>query len=62
MAELERLVPVCADEACRDRATLDALAGGYDVINIKLDKAGGLTKARALREDARARGFDIMVG
>ena len=62
MAELERRVPVCADEACHDRATLDALAGRYDVINIKLDKTGGLTEALALREDARARGFEIMVG
>ena len=62
MAELDRPVPVCADEACHDRATLDALAGRYDVINIKLDKTGGLTEALALREEARARGFDVMVG
>ena len=62
LARLERPVPVCADEACHDRATLDALAGRYDVINIKLDKTGGLTEALALRGDARARGFEIMVG
>ena len=62
LARLERPVAVCADEACHDRTTLDALAGRYDVINIKLDKAGGLTEALALREDARARGFEIMVG
>ena len=62
MADLDRPVPVCADEACHDRATLDALAGRYDLINIKLDKAGGLTEALALREEARTRGFQIMVG
>ena len=62
LARLDRPVPVCADEACHDRATLDTLAGRYDLINIKLDKTGGLTEALALREDARARGFEIMVG
>ena len=62
LARLERPVPVCADEACHDRATLDALAGRYDVVNIKLDKTGGLTEALALREAAPERGFDIMVG
>ena len=59
---LERPVPVCADEACHDRATLDALAGRYDVVNIKLDKTGGFTEALALRDAARERGFGIMVG
>lgn len=62
LARLERPVPVCADESCHDRETLDSLAGRYDVVNIKLDKTGGLTEALALREAARDRGFDIMVG
>ena len=62
LAHLERPVPVCADEACHDRATLDALVGRYDIINIKLDKTGGLTEALALREAAREQGFEIMVG
>lgn len=62
LGHLERPVPVCADEACHDRATLDALAGRYDVINIKLDKTGGLSEALALRKAARERGFEIMVG
>ena len=62
LARLERPVPICADEACHDRRTLDALAGRYDVINIKLDKTGGLTEALALRDAARERGFEIMVG
>ena len=62
LGRLEHPIPICADEACHDRATLDALAGRYDVVNIKLDKTGGLTEALALREAARERGFDIMVG
>ena len=57
-----RPVPVCADESLHDRAGLAALAGRYDAVNIKLDKAGGLTEALALAADARARGFKIMVG
>ncbi len=55
-------VPLCADESCQDRADLDALAGRYDAINIKLDKAGGLTEALALAGEARARGLAVMVG
>ena len=59
---LERPVPLCADESCHDRASLPALKGKYDVVNIKLDKTGGLTEALALREAALEMGFDIMVG
>jgi L-alanine-DL-glutamate epimerase-like enolase superfamily enzyme len=57
-----RPVPVCADESLHDQAGLDALVGRYDAVNIKLDKAGGLTEALALVAQARARGFKIMVG
>ena len=59
---MERPVPVCADESCHDRASLPKLKDKYDVINIKLDKTGGLTEALALRQAARAEGYDIMVG
>jgi L-alanine-DL-glutamate epimerase-like enolase superfamily enzyme len=59
---MERPVPVCADESCHDRASLPALKGKYDVINIKLDKTGGLTEALALRDAAQAEGYDVMVG
>ena len=59
---IERPLPVCADESCHDRASLAKLAGKYDMINIKLDKTGGLTEALALRDAAMAQGFDIMVG
>ncbi|MEM9814397.1 MAG: enolase C-terminal domain-like protein, partial [Pseudomonadota bacterium] len=58
----ERPLPVCADESCHDRASLPALAGRYDMVNIKLDKTGGLTEALAMRDAARAAGFRIMVG
>ena len=57
-----RAVPVCADESVHDRAGLAALADRYDAINIKLDKAGGLTEALALATQARALGLRIMVG
>ncbi|MFW8635358.1 N-acetyl-D-Glu racemase DgcA [Cribrihabitans pelagius] len=59
---MDRPVPVCADESCHDRTSLAALEGKYDVINIKLDKTGGLTEALKLREEALARGFKVMVG
>lgn len=59
---LDRLVPVCADESAHDRASLAHLAGKYDVVNIKLDKTGGLTEALALKRDALAQGFEVMVG
>ena len=62
LAEIAHPVPVCADESCHDRASLAGLRGKYDMVNIKLDKAGGLTEALALREAAKAEGFGIMVG
>ena len=59
---MARPVPVCADESCHDRASLPGLKGKYDVINIKLDKTGGLTEALNLRDAARAEGYGVMVG
>jgi L-Ala-D/L-Glu epimerase len=59
---VERVVPVCADESCHDSASLAGLIGKYDMINIKLDKTGGLTEALRLRDAAVAAGFGIMVG
>lgn len=55
-------IPLCADESCQDRADLARCAGRYAAINIKLDKAGGLTEALALATEARALGLEIMVG
>ncbi|WP_306049710.1 N-acetyl-D-Glu racemase DgcA [Oceaniradius stylonematis] len=55
-------VPVCADESAHTSADLDALGALYDVVNIKLDKTGGLTEALAMRDKARRMGFGVMVG
>lgn len=62
LAEIARPLPVCADESCHDRASLAALRGKYDMVNVKLDKTGGLTEALALCDAARAQGFAVMVG
>lgn len=53
---------LCADESCHDRGSLPDLRGKYGMVNIKLDKAGGLTEAIALRKQAESEGFRIMVG
>lgn len=55
-------VPLCADESLHTRAELAACARRYQVANIKLDKAGGLTEALLLARDARAAGLQVMVG
>lgn len=59
---MERPVPVCADESAHDCASLSKLKGKYDVVNIKLDKTGGLTEALKLRDAALAQGYQVMVG
>lgn len=62
LATVERPIKICADESCHDVATLDKLVGCYDMINIKLDKTGGLTEAIALQQAARKLEFEVMVG
>jgi L-alanine-DL-glutamate epimerase-like enolase superfamily enzyme len=62
LREIDHLVPICADESIHAVDGLDALAGLYDAVNIKLDKAGGLTAAIALRDRAREMKFGVMVG
>jgi L-alanine-DL-glutamate epimerase-like enolase superfamily enzyme len=62
LAAIARPIPVCADESVHDRASLAHLVGKYDAVNIKLDKAGGLTEALALAAAAEAKGFMLMVG
>lgn len=62
LGEIARPLPVCADEACHDRASLPSLKGKYDMVNIKLDKTGGLTEALALKEEAIDLGYGVMVG
>jgi L-alanine-DL-glutamate epimerase-like enolase superfamily enzyme len=55
-------VPVCADESLHTRTGLARLAGRYEAVNIKLDKAGGLTEGLATLAQARGMGFSVMVG
>ena len=59
---LPRPIPICADESCHDRKSLEKLIGKYDFVNIKLDKTGGLTEALLLKNKAVEAGFKIMVG
>jgi len=59
---IHRPVPFAADESCQDRDDLDRCVGRFDAVNIKLDKAGGLTAAMLLAEAARDRGMEVMVG
>ena len=62
LAQTARTLPVCADESAHDARSLAALAGKYDAVNIKLDKAGGLTEALAMLAEAERRGFQVMIG
>ena len=58
----KHLIPICADESVRARASLLALEGKYDAVNIKLDKTGGLTEALDMAADAERMGFALMAG
>lgn len=62
LLSLDRPIPVCADESCHGIDSLKRVVDRYDMINIKLDKTGGLTEALQLREAAEAAGLQIMVG
>ena len=62
LMHVHRPIMVCADESVHGLASLEALRGRYDAINIKLDKTGGLTEALAMADAARAMNLDIMVG
>ncbi|WP_432460639.1 MULTISPECIES: N-acetyl-D-Glu racemase DgcA [unclassified Agarivorans] len=62
LRSLSRPIPICADESCHDRASLPGIIGKYDMINIKIDKTGGLTEALVLKELAEQAGLQIMVG
>ncbi|WP_343645374.1 L-Ala-D/L-Glu epimerase [Enterobacter sp.] len=55
-------LPICADESCHTRDGLEALKGRYEMVNIKLDKTGGLTEALALAKEAQTQGFALMLG
>ncbi len=62
LQDYESPVPLCADESLHSRAELAACLGRYACVNIKLDKAGGLTEALALAAEARRRGLMVMIG
>lgn len=62
LAGFQSALPLAADESCTDRASLPTLAPYYRLVNIKLDKCGGLTEALAMGHDANALGMELMVG
>ncbi|HYB56370.1 MAG TPA: N-acetyl-D-Glu racemase DgcA [Alphaproteobacteria bacterium] len=62
LARLAHRVPVAADESCHTSADAAGLVGRYDVVNVKLDKAGGLSEALRLVRAAEALRLGIMVG
>lgn len=62
LQNLPHHVPICADESAHITADLENLVGLYDVINIKLDKTGGLSEAIKMRDTARDLGFGLMIG
>ncbi len=59
---LRTALPLCADESCHTAADLATVAQRYRAVNLKLDKAGGLTAGLALAVEARALGLDLMLG
>ncbi|MCK6262975.1 dipeptide epimerase [Vibrio sp. ZSDE26] len=62
LRHIEHPIPLCADESCHVSEDLPSLLGCYEMINIKLDKTGGLTEALELEKQARQHGLTIMVG
>mgnify|MGYP000267959853 CR=1 FL=1 len=62
LAEIARPLPVAADESCHGAASLASLKGKYDLVNLKLDKTGGLTEALAAKAEAQLLGLGLMVG
>ncbi len=62
LAQIARPLPVCADESAHGIASLSALCGKYDAVNIKLDKTGGLTEALAMAREAERLGLTVMAG
>jgi L-alanine-DL-glutamate epimerase-like enolase superfamily enzyme len=62
LRDLQSPIPIAADESAQDSSDLPRLLGRFNVINIKLDKCGGLTEALQIARDAQRLGFDLMVG
>ena len=59
---LDHPIPVCADESCHTSTDLPRLTNRYEMINVKLDKTGGLTEALRLCKRARESGFKLLIG
>ncbi len=59
---LDHPIPICADESCHTSADLPRLTNRYEVLNVKLDKTGGLTEALLLTTRAREAGFKLLIG
>lgn len=62
LRDITHLVPICADESVHTAANIPQLIGLYDAVNVKLDKAGGLTGAISLVTEARRNGLKVMIG
>jgi L-alanine-DL-glutamate epimerase-like enolase superfamily enzyme len=62
LATIKHPMPICADESAHGLSSLPGLAGKYDAVNIKLDKAGGLTEALAMVAQAERLGLAVMAG
>ncbi|HEY5718371.1 MAG TPA: enolase C-terminal domain-like protein, partial [Motiliproteus sp.] len=62
LEQVDPIIPLTADESCIDRSSLPRLVGRYQAVNIKLDKSGGMTEALELASEAKALGFELMVG
>ncbi|MEZ8383429.1 N-acetyl-D-Glu racemase DgcA [Vibrio splendidus] len=62
LAHINHPIPLCADESCHTTSQLSSLLGKYEMVNIKLDKTGGLTEALVLAEEAQRLGFTLMSG
>ena len=62
LRDFQSPLPLCADESCATSADLERLKGLYSMVNIKLDKTGGLTEGLKLAEQALSMGFELMVG
>ena len=62
LESLDHPIPMCADESCHTTADLPRVKNRYEIVNVKLDKTGGLTEALRLCESARQSGFKLLIG
>jgi L-Ala-D/L-Glu epimerase len=62
LEHIQSRIPIGADESFHDSAMIDPILGRYQVINIKLDKTGGLTEALRVKAAAKSAGLEVMIG